>query len=78
MLAQSTQNLFGGLNPSVIDPALANPRQKRKIIRQLKIDAAPNGNGLEGALPPGPLLSSDTVRLSTTTVQVFFLGTNRT
>jgi hypothetical protein len=34
----------------VFDPALANPRQKRKIIYDAKKESAPCGTGLEGKL----------------------------
>jgi hypothetical protein len=47
-LAQSTRRIVGGSNASALDPALANPWQRRKIIYELKAEAMPHGNGLEG------------------------------
>ncbi len=53
--ATVAQQMFGGPGavPSNIDPALANRRQRQKIIRQLKQDFAPYGTGLLGAYHGG-------------------------
>jgi hypothetical protein len=47
MAAKSTKELLGH-DPLAFDPALANPRQRRKIIYDAKKESAPCGTGLEG------------------------------
>ena len=48
ILAQTTQEVFNGRKPTEIDPALAIARNKRKVIRALKKESNPKGNGLAG------------------------------
>ncbi|KAJ7491316.1 hypothetical protein B0H11DRAFT_1911939 [Mycena galericulata] len=48
--AQSTSKIFGGEIPAVLDPALANPRIKRKLIQGVKKIENPHGLGIEGVL----------------------------
>lgn len=47
-LAKITKDLLGGRDPSTLDPALANPRLKRKVIQDLKKESAPLGSGIRG------------------------------
>ncbi|KAJ7120131.1 hypothetical protein C8R44DRAFT_877592 [Mycena epipterygia] len=49
-IAPSTSKIFGGQIPAVLDPALANPRIKRKIIQDIKKIHSPCGLGIEGVL----------------------------
>ncbi|KAI0309098.1 hypothetical protein OF83DRAFT_1273383 [Amylostereum chailletii] len=46
--AASTVQILGGCTPEEFDPALANSRQRRKLIKQVKQQAMPLGNGIEG------------------------------
>ncbi|KAJ7086972.1 hypothetical protein C8R44DRAFT_900928 [Mycena epipterygia] len=46
----STSRIFGGQIPAVLDPALANPRIKRKLIQDIKKIHSPCGLGIEGVL----------------------------
>ncbi|KAJ6513998.1 hypothetical protein DFH09DRAFT_1374151 [Mycena vulgaris] len=46
--AGSTSKVFGGNIPATLDPALSNPRIKRKLIYDLKTLDNPHGLGFEG------------------------------
>ncbi|KAJ7196031.1 hypothetical protein GGX14DRAFT_327140, partial [Mycena pura] len=46
--AGSTSKIFGGKVPASLDPALANPRIKRKLIYDMKTVDNPHGLGWEG------------------------------
>ncbi|KAJ7912720.1 hypothetical protein B0H13DRAFT_1488514, partial [Mycena leptocephala] len=46
--AASTSKIFAGNIPAALDPALANPRIKRKLIYDLKTLDNPHGLGFEG------------------------------
>ncbi|KAJ7923825.1 hypothetical protein B0H13DRAFT_2316176 [Mycena leptocephala] len=46
--AASTSKIFAGNIPAALDPALANPRIKRKLIYDLKTVDNPHGLGFEG------------------------------
>ncbi|KAJ7742334.1 hypothetical protein DFH07DRAFT_980337 [Mycena maculata] len=48
--AQSTSKIFGGQIPARLDPALANPRIKRRIIQGVKGIHNPCGMGIKGVL----------------------------
>ncbi|KAJ6474737.1 hypothetical protein DFH09DRAFT_1343071 [Mycena vulgaris] len=48
--AESTSKLFGGQIPAGLDPTLANPRIKRKLILDVKKISSPYGLGIEGVL----------------------------
>ncbi|KAJ7510558.1 hypothetical protein B0H11DRAFT_2401870, partial [Mycena galericulata] len=43
-----TSKIFGGNIPAAIDPALSNPRIKRKLIYDMKTVENPHGLGIEG------------------------------
>ncbi|KAJ7440399.1 hypothetical protein B0H11DRAFT_1660472, partial [Mycena galericulata] len=48
--APSTSKIFGGKIPGVVDPALSNPRLKRKLIQEFKTVQNPHGLGIEGVI----------------------------
>ncbi|KAJ6523691.1 hypothetical protein DFH09DRAFT_1329934 [Mycena vulgaris] len=48
--AESTSKLFEGQILAGLDPALANPRIKRKLIQDIKKISSPYGLGIEGVL----------------------------
>ncbi|KAF9552496.1 hypothetical protein CPC08DRAFT_728578 [Agrocybe pediades] len=48
--APATREIFGGKNPFEADSALLGSRGKRTIIKKIKNQANPHGNGLEGVI----------------------------
>lgn len=46
--ALSTKKIFNGVIPAALDPALANPRIKRNLIKEAKMFSCPFGLGIEG------------------------------
>ncbi|KAJ7187531.1 hypothetical protein B0H12DRAFT_1040311, partial [Mycena haematopus] len=48
--ALSTQKIFDGKIPAAFDPALANPRIKRNLIKEAKMFSCPFGLGIEGVM----------------------------
>ncbi|KAL1943444.1 hypothetical protein VTO73DRAFT_4519 [Trametes versicolor] len=48
--ASSTKMFFNGLEPYEFDPALANTRQRNRIIQDLKKEKMPEGTGFGGVL----------------------------
>lgn len=47
-LAAITEDVFGGVAPTLFDPALGNNRKRREIIQQVKMSKMPHGTGIEG------------------------------
>lgn len=51
LVASSTAQIFGGHNPAEKYPALGNTRLKAGVLKSMKSEKFPFGNGIEGMIP---------------------------